>query len=88
MYAGNQLLFELFHACAEEATRDTDITLECIWVYHHYRECYCVAIFVTVHTFCCVYVCVCVCSDVLKNCTVPFAQHIHMHKGVWTITRT
>ena len=30
----------------------------------------------------CVCVCVCVCSDVLKNCTVPFAQHIHMHKGV------
>ena len=35
-----------------------------------------------------VFMCVCVCSDVLKNCTVPFAQHIHMHKGVWTITRT
>ena len=33
----------------------------------------------------CVYVCVCVCvcaSDVLKNCTVLFAQRIHMHKGV------
>ena len=28
-------------------------------------------------------VCVCVCaSDVLKNCTVLFAQRIHMHKGV------
>ena len=31
----------------------------------------------------CVCVCVCVCvvlcaSDVLKNCTVPFAQHIHI----------
>ena len=31
----------------------------------------------------CVCVCVCVCaSDVLKNCTVLFAQPIHMHKGV------
>ena len=27
---------ELFHACVEETFRDTDITLECIWVYHHY----------------------------------------------------
>ena len=44
------------------------------------RECYGVAICVTLHN-CCVYVCVCVCvcaSDVLKNCTVPFAQHIHI----------
>ena len=35
--------------------------------------------------FMCVCVCVCVCvcaSDVLKNCTVLFAQRIHMHKGV------
>ena len=29
----------------------------------------------------CVFVCVCA-SDVLKNCTVLFAQRIHMHKGV------
>ena len=28
-----------------------------------------------------VFVCVCA-SDVLKNCTVLFAQCIHMHKGV------
>ena len=31
--------------------------------------------------------CVCVCSDVLKNSTVPFAQRIRMHKGVWTSMR-
>ena len=54
------------------------------------RVCYNVALCVT----CCVYVCVCVCvcvcvvcvrvcaSDVLKNCTVLFAQRIHLHKGV------
>ena len=31
----------------------------------------------------CVFVCVSVCaSDVLNNCTVLFAQRIHMHKGV------
>ena len=48
------------------------------------RVCYNVAICIKVHK-CCVYVCVCVCvcaSDVLKNCTVLFAQRIHMHKGV------
>ena len=52
------------------------------------RVCYNVAICITVHK-CCVYVCLCVCvcvcvcaSDVLKNCTVLFAQRIHMHKGV------
>ena len=41
---------------------------------------------ISVVVFMCVCVCVCVCdvcaSDVLKNCTVLFAQRIHMHKGV------
>ena len=58
------------------------------------RECYNVAIHVCVmvHKCCCVYACVCVCvcvwcvcvcaSDVLKNCTVLFAQGIHMHKDM------
>ena len=68
--------------------READLTLEYIWMYiPSLLEN--VIICVTVHKCCCVYVCVCcvlcvcVCaSDVLKNCTVPFAQRIHMHKGV------
>ena len=45
--------------------------------------CMCVCVCVCVCACVCVYVCVCVCaSDVLKNCTVLFAQRIHMHKGV------
>ena len=38
---------------------------------------------ISVVVFVCVCVCMCVCaSDVLKNCTVLFAQRIRMHKGV------
>ena len=41
--------------------------------------CVCVCVCVCVR----VRVCVCVCaSDVLKYCTVLFAQRIHLHKGV------
>ena len=40
-------------------------------------------VFMCACAYVCVCVCVCVCaSDVLKNCTVLFAQRIHMHKGV------
>ena len=45
----------------------------------------CVFVCVCVLVCVCVFVCVCVCvcarvyaSDVLKNCTVPFAQRIHI----------
>ena len=45
--------------------------------------CVCMCMCVCACVCVCVHVCVCVCaSDVLKNCTVPFAQRIHMHMGV------
>ena len=43
----------------------------------------CISIVVFMCVCVCVFVCVSVCaSDVLNNCTVLFAQRMHMHKGV------
>ena len=57
---------------------DVPSLLECVIILPYVSRCICVV-------FMCVCVCVYVCaSDVLKNCTVLFAQriHMHMHKGV------
>ena len=56
---------------------DVPSLLECVIILPYVSRC------ISVVVFMCVCVCVCVCvSDVLKNCTVLFAQCIHMHKGV------